>query len=75
MKASLLVVAIIISLSSCTTIEYLPINLSNKVPPQLRTYTEAELSCVSDDTYKRIVLGDKRIETLRDILLSTKLSD
>ena len=72
MKASLLSAAIIISLTSCTTIEYLPVDLSGKIPPPLREYTEAELSCVSDDTYSRIVLGDLRIETLEGVLLSTQ---
>lgn len=72
MKASLLSAAIIISLTSCTTIEYLPADLSGKIPPSLRSFTEAELSCVADDTYIRVVLGDKRIETLEGILISTK---
>jgi len=72
MKASLLSAAIIISLTSCTTIEYFPDDLSGKIPPSLRVFTEAELSCVADDTYTRIVLGDKRIDTLEGILISTK---
>ena len=75
MKASLLSVAFIISLSSCSTIEYLPVDLSNLVPPSLPQFTEQELLCVSDKTYERIVLGDKRIITLENIIKSTKQSD
>ena len=71
MKVSLLVVAFLISLSSCTTIEYIPVDLSGKIPPPLRDLTEKELECISDETYKRIVKGELRIETLTRILKST----
>jgi len=69
MKALLIIVGI--SISSCSTtppITALP--LPPEIPLESRI-TEAEIECVSDPTYAKIVLLDKRRETLRAIIEST----
>lgn len=76
MKLSLFAVAILsVSLSSCCSTEYLVQDLSGKIPPPLRELDEGELDTVSDETYKRIVRAEKRLGTLRGIILSTQPED
>ena len=70
-KLNLLVAAtLIISLSSCTTVKFVPVAIP--LPPPLQVnLTEEELACLSDTTYDKIVLMDKRIITLENIIKST----
>lgn len=71
MRIALLLAATLI-LSSCSTwnTKYVPVSLP--LPPPLTVnLTEEELACLSDTTYEKIVLMDKRIKTLEGIILST----
>lgn len=69
MKLSLLL-AVTLILSSCTTVKYIPVSLP--LPPPLTVnLTEEELACLSDTTYEKIVLMDKRIKTLEGIIRSS----
>ena len=56
----------------CCTPKVVPVDLSHLIPPDLRSLTEEELKVVTDETYSRVVKGEKRIKTLQDIILSTK---
>lgn len=74
MKTSLLIAATLI-ISSCTTVEYIPVDLSGKLPPSLtreQLPTESGLECLVDSEYQAVVRMHKRIQTLRNIILSTK---
>jgi hypothetical protein len=77
MKVNLLNVAIL-TLSSLisvacshTEVKYVPVELP--LPPPLEIQlTEEELTCVSDNTYSKIVLLAKRVLTLEEIIRSTQ---
>ena len=70
MKNLSLLLAVTLIVSSCTTVKYQPVQIP--LPPPLNVnLTEAELACLSDTTYEKIVLMDKRIKTLEGIILST----
>ena len=74
MKISLLIAATLI-ISSCKTVQYIPTDISDKLPPPVESNqlpTESGLECLSDDEYQAVVRLHKRIETLRNIILSTK---
>lgn len=66
-KLSLLLVVILIS--SCTSVKYQSVPLP--LPPPIERPTEAELSCVSESAYRKIVAMDKRIDTLEGIIMTT----
>lgn len=75
MKASLLLVMVAV-LSSCTTVKYIPVDLTKHLPPRLENLTEQELDkqlgeCVSDATYIDIIETYRRKDTLRGIIEST----
>ena len=70
MRSLVLIAAILIC--SCTTTEYVSSPLP--LPDTLGSHelpTEAELACVSDETYAKIVKMHKRILTLEEIIKST----
>ena len=62
-------VILIISLSSCCETKYIVKPLP--LPDPIETPTEADLSCLSDEVYFKVVKQDKRNTTLRAIILST----
>ena len=70
---SLLIVSMIL-LSSCSTLKYtgagLP--LPTQIPQEQRLYT-SELECVTQATFDKIVLLDKRRKTLRNIIETTRV--
>jgi len=78
MRISLLSVVLLALLSvSCSTVEYRYIPVDLMLPPPLGITVaelEPELTCVSDDTYVKIVQIINRIETLEDIISSASPS-
>jgi hypothetical protein len=80
MKVSLLSVAFLtVLISGCgTKIEYVQADLSSKLPPQLQKHeipSEEGLMCLTDDEYGKVIKLYKRIQTLREIVLSTRVED
>jgi len=77
MRISLLL-GMVVLLSSCATVEYVPVKLT--APPALNNLTEEELDqrlgeCVSDYTYKDIIITYRRVKTLQGIIQSTRTED
>jgi len=74
MKISILLV-MAVSLASCCTPKRVQTELH--LPPPLNNFTEKQLAvvlgeCVSDSTYIDIVKTYRRVDTLTDIIKSTK---
>lgn len=73
MKRLILISAIILLVSSCSTIE--PVKLPLPPPLVVPTIQPEDLSCLSDEAYDALVKRDKlksaRIQTLIDIIKST----
>lgn len=67
MKLSLLLAVILIT--GCETVKFVPVPLP--LPPPIERPTESDLACLSDTAYKKIVVMDKRITTLENIIKST----
>ena len=72
----LLILIVTISLSSCswfTEVRYIPFSAPVPPPiPDLMRITDAELGCLSQSSYDKIVILDKRRQTLRRILETIK---
>jgi hypothetical protein len=64
-----LLLSVVILISSCCDTQYIVKPLP--VPPPITLPNEAELSCLSDEAYKKVVGMDKRIFTLLGIIEST----
>ena len=70
---SLIVVHIILVISGCTGVKETAF-VELPLPPEIseeNTLTQDELKCITDKTLDKIILIDKRRETLRNIILST----
>lgn len=70
----IIAIMILITTVSCTSnVKYQPVELVLPPPiPEEARLTNEELTCLSDTTYQKIVILDKRRKTLRAIIESTK---
>ena len=74
MKTLILLTALILSSCASTTIP-VPVPLPLPPPVEIPKVMGDELSCLSNDTYKRLVIGfralTERVTTLSDIIRTT----
>lgn len=67
---------LLLLLSACSTIEYVPVSLPLPPKPELPTLEGPELMCLTDDTYVKLVQRDRlqsgHIKVLEAIILSTQ---
>jgi hypothetical protein len=69
------VVLLMLFVTGCASVEYIPVDLSDKLPPDLTVDdipSDEELECVADSTYQKVFKLYQRTVTLTDIILSTK---
>lgn len=73
------ILPLLILLSACTTIEYVPVSLPLPPKPELPTLEGTELMCLTDDAYVKLVQRDRlqrgHIEVLEAIIMSTQKND
>ena len=72
----ILAIILLTSLSSCCEVRYIPVDLSKKLPvpltPLNEVVTSDEAKSLSIESRDRIILGERRIDTLIRIINSTK---